>query len=125
MQFLWIGIGGFLGANARFIISREMGIRFGVAFPYGTLLVNILGSFVIGIIFTLLTDRVVPDPIWRQFVVIGFLGGFTTFSSYAMETMLLIQDGRWSSALMYVLGNNVVCLLACAVGIFVARSLSL
>jgi fluoride exporter len=125
MHFLWIGIGGFLGANARFLISREMGVRLGVTFPYGTLFVNILGSFIIGIVFTLLTDRVVADPIWRQFVVIGFLGGFTTFSSYAMETMLLIQDGRWSSALIYVLGNNVTCLLACAVGIFIARSLSL
>lgn len=124
MQFLWIGIGGFLGANARFLLGQEIGRRLGTSFPYGTMTINILGALAIGVVFTLLTDRVVADPVWRQFVVIGFLGGFTTFSSYAMETITLLEDGRWSSALLYVMGNNVIGLVACTVGVFLARSLS-
>lgn len=124
MQFLWIGIGGFLGANARFLLGQEIGRRLGTSFPYGTMTINILGSLVIGVVFTLLTDRIVADPFWRQLIVIGFLGGFTTFSSYAMETITLLQDGRWSSALLYVMGNNVIGLLACAAGVSIARALS-
>ncbi len=124
MQFLWIGIGGFLGANARFLLGQEIGRRLGTSFPYGTMTINVVGAFLIGIIFTLLTDRFLVDPLWRQLIVIGFLGGFTTFSSYAMETISLLQDGRWSSALLYVLGNNVIGLVACAAGVSLARSLS-
>lgn len=125
MQFLWIGIGGFLGANARFLLGQEIGRRVGTSFPYGTLTINVVGAFLIGIIFTLLTDRFLVDPIWRQLMVIGFLGGFTTFSSYAMETITLLQDGRWTSALLYALGNNVIGLVACTIGVYVARSLSM
>jgi len=123
MEYIWVGIGGFLGANARYIVSAQVAQRLGVGFPYGTGLINLTGAFLIGAIFTILTDRVVADPLWRQFIVVGFLGGYTTFSSYTFEAVALVQDGRWEAALVYVVGSNVLGLLACFLGIVIARAL--
>ena len=123
MEYIWVGIGGFLGANARYIVSAQVAQRHGVGFPYGTGLINLTGAFLIGAIFTILTDRVVADPLWRQFIVVGFLGGYTTFSSYTFEAVALVQDGRWEAALVYVVGSNVLGLLACFLGIVIARAL--
>lgn len=121
MDFLWIGIGGFFGANARYILGREIGHRLGLQFPYGTLLVNLSGAFLIGLVFTILTNRVVDDPMWRHLTIIGFLGGYTTFSSYTYEAVAMLQDGRWTAALGYMLGSNALGLIACFGGIWVAR----
>ena len=121
MHYLWVGIGGFVGANARYILGRLIGHHLGPAFPWSTALVNMSGAFLIGIIVTILTDRGIPDPMWRQLVVVGFLGGYTTFSSYTIEAITMIQEGRWLSALGYILGSNVLGLLACLGGIWVAR----
>lgn len=125
MEFLWIGIGGFLGANARYYLGQEVGQRMGVYFPYGTMIVNITGAFLIGAILTLLTDKIIADPLWRQLIVIGFLGGFTTFSSYTYESLGLLQDGRWSSAVFYMLGSNMLGLVACLAGVVLARSVNI
>lgn len=122
MEFLWIGIGGFFGANARFYLGREIGNRLGTLFPYGTMIVNLTGAFLIGIIFTLLTERFVADPLWRQLIVVGFLGGYTTFSSFTLEAVSLMQEGRWTSALLYLVGTNMLGLLACFLGIALART---
>lgn len=122
MEYLWIGIGGFLGANARYIASREILQRVGAGFPYGTLVVNVTGAFLIGIIVTILANRGISDPTVRQLVVVGFLGGYTTFSTYTMEAVSMIQDGRWGSALAYIAGSNVIGLLACAAGIWLANT---
>ncbi|HWV23603.1 MAG TPA: fluoride efflux transporter CrcB [Thermomicrobiales bacterium] len=123
MEILWVGIGGFIGANARFYLGREIGERLGTQFPYGTMIVNVSGAFLIGIIFTILTERVVADPLWRQLLVVGFLGGYTTFSSFTFEAVGLLQDGRWTSAILYLLGNNILGLVACVVGIMLARAI--
>jgi CrcB protein len=123
MEYIWVGIGGFLGANARYILSGQVAQRLGVTFPYGTMIINLTGALLIGIIFTILTDRVVADPLWRQLIVVGFLGGYTTFSSYTFEAVTLMQDGRWSAALTYVVGINLLGLVACFLGIVIARSL--
>lgn len=123
MEMLWVGLGGFVGANARFYLSREIGNRLGMTFPYGTMLVNISGSLLIGAVFTLLTDRFEIDPLWRQLLIVGFLGGYTTFSSYTLEAIDLMQEGRWTHALLYVLGNNVLSLAACFLGVVTARSI--
>ncbi|HVL23766.1 MAG TPA: fluoride efflux transporter CrcB [Thermomicrobiales bacterium] len=123
MEYIWVGIGGFLGANARYILGGQIADRLGTTFPYGTMIVNISGAFVIGVLLTLLTDRVVADPLWRQLTVVGFLGGYTTFSSYTFEAVGLMQSGRWSSALLYIAGSNLLGLIACYLGIVAARSL--
>lgn len=124
MEYLWVGIGGFLGANARFAMTRLVADRLGSGYPWGTFLVNLVGAFLIGILLTVLTDRAVPDPFWRLILAVGFLGGYTTFSSYTFEAVALARDGEWATAGIYVLGSNVLGLAACAVGIALARALN-
>ena len=120
-QILWVGIGGFVGANARYALGRLLAGRVGDGFPLATLLVNLSGSFAIGVVLTLLTERWVADPAWRLLIVVGFLGGYTTFSAYAYETLALIERDHWWRAAAYVLSSNLVGLLACAGGIALAR----
>lgn len=121
MDYLLVGIGGFLGANARYGMTRLVADRLGAAWPWGTFLINVLGAFLIGILLTLLTERTVADPAWRQVIVIGFLGGYTTFSSYTFEAIALAQRGNWGPAALYVIGSNALGLIACATGIGLAR----
>lgn len=123
MEFLWVGLGGFLGANARYVFGSIIAHRLGMLFPYSTFFVNLTGAFLIGVILTILTDRAVADPLWRQLIVAGFLGGYTTFSSYTFEAVTLMQDGRWSTALTYVVGSNLLGLLACFAGIWLVRTM--
>jgi CrcB protein len=125
MQFLWIGIGGFVGANARFFLGRLIGDHLGMSAPWGTGIVNVTGAFLIGIVFAILTDHAVDNPFWRQLIVIGFLGGYTTFSSYTIEAVTMMQDGRWLPALGYILGSNVLGLLACFGGLWVTRAIGI
>ena len=121
-QILWVGIGGFVGATARYLLGRSLVGRVGDGFPVATLLVNISGSFAIGLVLTLLTERWVANPAWRLLVVVGFLGGYTTCSAFAFETLALIERGQWVRAATYVLASNVVGLLACAGGMALARA---
>ena len=121
-QILWVGIGGFVGANARYLLGRLLVGRVGDGFPVATLLVNVSGSFAIGVVLTLLIERWVGDPAWRLLIVVGFLGGYTTFSAYAFETLTLIERGQWTRAVAYVLASNAAGLLAGAAGMVLARS---
>ncbi len=123
MEYLWVGVGGFVGANARYVVGRAVGDRLGDAFPYGTLIVNLIGAFLVGIILTILTERLVADPLWRQLIVVGFLGGFTTFSAYTFEAVALMDAGRWGAALRYIVGSNLLGLLLCLAGVALARVL--
>ena len=110
INYLAIAIGGAIGACLRFALSEWMLHLFGRAFPFGTLLVNILGSFVIGLLYGLLiTEQIAPNP-WRIFVGIGVLGAFTTFSTFSMDTVLLLQQGDWLKAVVNVVLNVVLCL---------------
>lgn len=124
MEYLWVGIGGFLGANARFAIGRLVADRLGGSYPWGTFVVNLTGSFLIGILLTLLIERAVADPFWRLLLAVGFLGGYTTFSAYTFEAVALAMDGKWASAGLYVLGSNVLGLAACGAGIGLARQIA-
>jgi CrcB protein len=92
-------------------------------FPYGTLFINVTGSFVAGFFMIWSSERVIVDPRWRLLVVIGFCGGFTTFSSYAYETMAYLEQGQWTLMISNVLANNVLCLVAAVVGMSLARVL--
>src|SRR6266571_9163681 len=85
MEYLWVGLGGFIGANVRYIFGTWVVHRFGPTFPIQTLLINVSGSLVIGVLLVLLTERLAADPAWRLLLVVGFLGGYTTFSSYSFE----------------------------------------
>ena len=123
MQYLWIGLGGFLGANARYLVQQWAAQWWGADFPYGTLLVNISGSFVIAFFLTLVTGRLTVSSEARLFVAVGFLGGFTTFSSFAYETVRLAgQQGWWTAALNFV-GNNVLGLTGVLLGVMLAQLL--
>jgi CrcB protein len=122
MEYLWVGIGGGVGAISRFVVGKQIARLWGTSFPYGTLVINLTGALIIGFLLTLLTERTVSDPFWRLLLVTGFLGGYTTFSSYTYESMQLIQDGRWGAGLLYVGGSNLAGLLCCAAGMAIARS---
>ena len=122
-DFLAISVAAVLGANLRYILSRFAVKEFGPIFPYGTLIINILGSFIVGLFVTWTTERVLADPRWRLLVVVGFCGSFTTFSSYAYESMAFFEQGQWGLMLANVLSNNLLCLGGALAGIAVARAL--
>jgi CrcB protein len=118
-----IGIGAIVGANLRYLLSRYALKVLGPVFPYGTLLINILGSFVVGWFMIWTSERVFVDPRWRLLVVIGFCGGFTTFSSFAFETMAYFEQGQWLLMATNILTNNLLCLAAAMAGMALARVL--
>jgi CrcB protein len=122
-DFLAISIAAIAGANLRFLISRLAAREFGPAFPVGTLLINILGSFIVGFFVIWTSERVLLDPRWRLLVVVGFCGSFTTFSSYAFETMAYFEQGQWGLLLTNVLSNNLLCLGGALAGMALARVL--
>ncbi|MBU1437258.1 MAG: fluoride efflux transporter CrcB [Gammaproteobacteria bacterium] len=116
-QYLAIAAGGAIGASLRFAVSEWLVHLFGRAFPFGTLLVNILGSFVLGLLYGLLvTEQLAPNP-WRIFIGIGVLGAFTTFSTFSMDTVLLLQQGAWLKAGANVVLNLVLCLTLAWLGL--------
>ena len=122
-DFLAISVAAIVGANLRYLLSRLAAKEFGSIFPYGTLMINILGSFIVGFFIIWTSERVLLDPRWRLLVVVGFCGSFTTFSSYAFETMSYFEQGQWGLMLTNVLGNNLLCLGGALVGMALARAL--
>jgi CrcB protein len=123
LQILAIAGGGALGAMARFGVSTGVYRWLGRDFPWGTLTVNGLGSFAMGLLFVLLLERALLAPELRAAVLIGFLGSFTTFSTFSLETLTLIEQGEAVRALLNVLGSVLLCLGACWAGIIAARLL--
>lgn len=118
---LWIGIGGFLGANGRYWLGSLINRWLGTGFPWATALVNISGALLIGIIATLFADRSVDNESLRLFLIVGVLGGYTTFSSYTFEAVTMMQEDRWLAAISYLALSNVVGILACVGGVMIAR----
>jgi fluoride exporter len=121
--FLLISTGAILGANLRYWVGGWAASRLGTSFPYGNLIINLTGSFIIGLFITLATDRLLLDPRWRILVAIGFLGSYTTFSSYTFESMNLILDNQWLLGLLNLFGSAFLGGLAVLLGIFLARAI--
>ena len=122
-DFVIVSIGAIVGANARWIISCYAARFIGPVFPYGTLIINTVGSLIVGFFIIWTTERVLVDPRWRLLIVVGFCGAFTTFSSYAFETMAYFEQGQWALMVANVLSNNLLCLGAVLVGMALARVL--
>jgi len=121
MTWLFIAIGSALGGIARHATGLLIGQRVAAAFPWGTFAVNVIGSFAIGICGAFLAQSRDPSAqVVREFVMIGFLGGFTTFSAFSLQTLQLVRDGRASVAIANVSASIVACLLAVWLGYSIA-----
>lgn len=108
MAYVAVGLGAVLGANLRYIVASWAATRWDSGFPYGTFLINVSGAFVIGLFLAAAATRTGVSPLLRLFFVTGFLGGYTTFSSYAWEALALGSDGAWTRFALYVLGSNML-----------------
>lgn len=122
-NLLVVSLGAIVGANARYFISRYAAKLLGPVFPYGTLFINLSGSLIVGFFIVWTSERIFIDPRWRLLVVVGFCGSFTTFSSYAYESMAYFEQGQWLLMWTNILTNNLLCLLAVLAGMALARVL--
>lgn len=123
LKYVAVGIGGFLGAVARYALGSYIGGRYGVRFPLGTFVINVSGSFLLGLILTLLT-RTTASAYWRYLIPIGFIGAYTTFSTFEYETLRAIQDGQLMTGLLNVALSLFVGFIAVWVGVEVGRVLA-
>ena len=123
LDFLAISLGAIVGANLRYWMSRYAVRVLGPVFPYGTLGINVLGSFVLGFFLVWTTERVMVDPRWRLLIAVGFCGGYTTFSSYAYETIAFFEQGQWTLMAANFVANNLLACLAVLAGMALARVL--
>ena len=118
MNYLWVAVGGALGSVARYWCSGVVANWFGESFPWGTIIVNVLGSFIIGLFATLTAPdgRLFVASEARVFVMVGLCGGYTTFSSFSLQTLNLAREGEWLGAGANVVLSVVLCLLAVWIG---------
>lgn len=117
---LLVGGGGASGAVLRYMIWSWLGVS-QVGFPKATFIVNMVGSLLIGVLFALLTEE--KDHTTRLFAITGFLGGFTTFSSFTWESFMLFQEGKWKIALTYIVASNIAGLVFVLLGFFIVKAL--
>ena len=122
-RFLWICAAGALGTGARYLISGWVLAVLGAGFPYGTLAVNVLGSFLIGLVMQVGLATPLLSPTLRMTLTTGFIGGFTTYSTFNYETIRLVQDGAWKLAIGNVAITLATCFAAGLTGIALGRSL--
>jgi fluoride exporter len=123
-KYLWVGIGGFAGAIARYALGVWIYNRMGTRFPYGTFVINMTGCFLIGAILTVLDSRIGVPPAWRLAIPIGFIGAYTTFSTFEYETLRSVQSGQASIGLLNVALSVVVGYFAVWLGVMAGRALS-
>jgi CrcB protein len=123
LKYVLVGVGGCLGSILRFWLGSYIGSRMGTRFPYGTLVINITGSFLIGLVFALMTARTSWSPNWRYLIPIGFIGGYTTFSSFEYETLRTIQDGQIGLGFLYVAVSVIVGFVAVWGGVMTGRAI--
>ena len=121
MNWIAVAIGGALGAMARYGVSTLVFDASSQRFPYATLSVNVLGSFLIGILFVLIVEKGLLPPEMRSILMVGFLGAFTTFSTFSLDALGLWQNGHLFMALIYALGTVVLCLAAVAASVWLTR----
>ena len=115
---LWVAGGGALGAYCRYQISAWFTSWFGKGFPYGTLFVNVLGSFIMGLLVCAILMQAMPGEPWHDFIGEGFLGALTTFSTFSMDTFAAFRDGKPGKAFANIILNMVFCLCGTALGFF-------
>lgn len=121
MQIAAVALGGALGAVARYWTVVWVSAYLGRDFPYGTLVVNVTGSLLIGFLSVILLERVSIAPEWRNFLIVGLLGAFTTFSTFSLDTLYLLQQAAVVKALLNVFANVLFCLIAAYVGTLLAK----
>ncbi len=123
LHLIAIAAGGALGSLARYGMSSAVYAWLGRGFPWGTLAVNLLGSFLMGLLFVLLIERLSWAPEWRGAILIGFLGAFTTFSTFSIETLNLLEEGAMMAAFLNMVVSVWLCVLLCWAGVILGRSL--
>lgn len=121
--FFLISLGAILGANLRYWLGLWAANHLGTSFPYGTLIINLTGSFILGFFMILAIDRLLLDPRWRIFFAVGFLGSYTTFSSYTFESLRLIMENQWLPGLFNLFGSAFLGGVAVFLGIILARAI--
>ena len=121
MKTCWVGLGGFLGANARYWLGGWVAERYGIQFPWGTFVINVSGCFILGFFTTLISERFITAPHWRLLVSIGFVGAYTTFSTFEYETFALAESGALWRALANVICSVLAGFLAVWIGVKLAR----
>ena len=119
--YIAIAIGGAFGAISRYWVSESMEKVNGTGFPLGTFSVNLLGSFLIGVLFVIFAEKLELAHEWRPLLVVGFLGAMTTFSAFSLDTLLLFQQGHYNTALFYIFSSVLACLFAAYAGIQLTR----
>jgi CrcB protein len=119
-RYLVVLAGAGLGGLARYVAGSWIMLKYGGRFPLGTLVINVSGSFLIGVLMTLLTDRLNPHPNWRLFLVVGVLGGYTTFSSFEYEIYQSVRDGARWMGMLYLTGSVVLGYLGVWLGALLA-----
>lgn len=123
-KLLIIGFGGFLGSISRFLLTKVIQEQSNTTFPWGTMVVNILGSFIIGIVFALSVKNNILPPVWRNFLAIGFCGGFTTFSSFTLDNFQLIANQQIFFSLLYTLLSVILGFIFLYSGILLVRTIT-
>ncbi len=117
-----IAAGGALGALARYWSANLVTQFMGAHFPYGIMLVNVVGSCLIGVAFVLLVEKVSAETLWRPFIIVGVLGAFTTFSTFSLQTLNLLEAGRMLAAGAYVVASVFLCLISVSLGVAITRA---
>ena len=122
-DFLAISLGAVLGANARYWLGAWAAEKLGTAFPYGTLIINVTGSLLLGFFLTPISGRYMVDTRWRMFAAVGFLGAYTTFSTYTYESVYLIMNGKAWTGLLNLFGSSILGAAAVTTGILLAQAI--
>ncbi len=126
LNYVWVGLGGAIGSIARFWMSGLIAERFGTTFPYGTLTVNVTGSFIVGLLAAMSDPegRWLLTPSAREFLMIGLCGGYTTFSSFSLQTLTLAREGDWFRAAANSISSLTLCLVAVSLGFWLLNLLN-
>lgn len=122
-QLLAVALGGAIGALGRYWMSTWIYARLGADFPWGTLAVNVLGSLIMGFLYILLLERATLDPLWRALLMVGLLGAFTTFSTFSIETLSLLQSAQFLKAGLNIMLSVLLCITAAWLGLTIGRQL--